>query len=531
MPNPHVQAMSAGLSSRSKFWVDGLTNHKDRAFVNRVMTYIHDGINIDFDGIRNSQESINWPSSFEFSAHVTDYIQEYIEFGSITGPLLEIPDVFKVSPLGAFQKKRSGKIRIIHDLSWPPGNSVNDFISKKDHTVSYTSIDEAILLCKRFDTPFLCKTDLKAAYMTCLVREEDRPLLGFKWDSKSYFWNSIPFGLRSAPFAFNQLADALHYIIIQKDAPCYLLHYLDDYLCISGSYQDAKISLDIMLNVFIDSGFRIQDSKTEGPVRNLEFLGLFLDTEDSQLRISTDRLSEILDLLQTWSEMSYCSKRQLLSLIGKLSFCSKVIKEGRRFMRRLISLSKRMRNLHHKTRITIQAQHDIAWWRACIAKHNGICFFNIIWNDIDSIHMYTDASDIAAGVYVGGKWSWRPFVGSHLWLSQMPIAFRELYAVVLGIALFGKFMVNKNLSLHIDNMAIQISVNSGVCKEPRIMGLLRSFYYYVCLYHINYKSFYIGTSDNAISDSISRSDWVRFRSLCPEAAVVMTPPCDIIWDF
>ena len=499
--------------------------------MNLVLDYVCHGINIDYTGDRDSIYSSNWPSSKEFEIDIDNFIREFIDFGSISGPLKEIPDSFHVSPIGAFKKKRNTKVRVIHDLSWPPGHSINDFISKSDHTVSYTTIDAAVEFCKNYNTPYLCKTDLKSAYMSCLVRDEDRHLLGFSWRGKYYFFNCIPFGLRSAPFAFNKLADAIHYIIEQKNLPCNLLHYLDDFLCISGSRDDAKKSLDVILDTFIKSGFRIQNSKTEGPVRNIEFLGIYMDTENSQLSISYDRLCEITDLLNTWCSKIFCNKRELLSLIGKLSFCSKVVREGRRFIRRLIGLSKRMRNLHHKIRITTQAQHDIQWWLCCMKRHNGVSWFPKRWDSTTISCMFSDASNTAAGVYWCGQWTCRPFSGEYLWLSQKDIAYREMYAVVLGVAVFGPELSNTSLHMFIDNIAVQQSVNTGVCKEPGIMGLLRSLYYYTSVYNISYRSFHIGTLDNSISDSISRLNWVRFRQLCPEAAAVMRPPGWVILDF
>ena len=287
----------------------------------------------------------------------------------------------------------------------------------------------------------------------------------------------------------------------------------------------------MVIEVCEKAGFRIQHSKTEGPCRNIEFLGIYINTEDRYLQISYERMCEILDLLREWSTKTYCSKRELLSLIGKLSFCSRVIDNGRRFIRRLIGLSRRMKNLYHKTKITAQAFHDIGWWLASIKTHNGVSMFPGEWLTRESVCMYTDASDIAAGVFVEGRWTYRPFSGQYDWLKLKTIAFRELYAVVLGVALFGPSLRDRKLSMYIDNSAVQHCVNTGTCKEFGIMGLLRSLYYYTGLHNINYRSFYISTTENVVSDAISRENWRKFREVCPSADVAMTPPIDFILDF
>ena len=53
-------------------------------------------------------------------------INQECNLGRIAGPfpLLPIPNLV-ISPLGLIPKAEHGKFRIIHDLSFPKGNSVN----------------------------------------------------------------------------------------------------------------------------------------------------------------------------------------------------------------------------------------------------------------------------------------------------------------------------------------------------------------------------------------------------------------------
>ena len=75
-------------------------------------------------------------------------------------------------------------------------------------------------------------------------------------------------------------------MMVQRGASPTLLHYLDDYCCIAGSEEEAKRSLQIMVETATLAGFQVQESKTGGPSRVLEFLGITLDTPKKQLRIS-----------------------------------------------------------------------------------------------------------------------------------------------------------------------------------------------------------------------------------------------------
>ena len=76
----------------------------------------------------------------------------------------------------------------------------------------------------------LSKIDLKNAFRLIPVRQADWNLLGIHWKDKYYIDTCLPFGLRSAPFLFNQLADAIHWILHQQYGVHHLLHYLDDFL-------------------------------------------------------------------------------------------------------------------------------------------------------------------------------------------------------------------------------------------------------------------------------------------------------------
>ena len=83
--------------------------------------------------------------------------------------------VIRTSPLGAFLKKGKKKTRVVHDLSYPEGESINTGISKENSTVQYVTVQDALVLCEQVDEAWLGKYDLQDAYLSCPVREEDKP--------------------------------------------------------------------------------------------------------------------------------------------------------------------------------------------------------------------------------------------------------------------------------------------------------------------------------------------------------------------
>ena len=524
-----------GIHHRIAFWQSELENHPDVKFIKSLIDGLINGIGTGYTGPAFSIISTNWPSSRIFSDKVTEFVKKNLAIGAIEGPLKNLSTNFHCSPLGAFKRNDITKVRVIHDLSWPPKKSINDFISKDDFSMTYSTIDDAVKLCQKYSEPWLGKTDLHAAYTYCFVKEDERDLLGFSWDignGQEFFkYATIPFGIRSGPKNFDMFARGLLYIMQKNGVSKDSLNYLDDYLLVCDTREKCQLDLEIMVEVANKCGFKIQPEKTAGPSRVIEFLGIILDTKSRELRISEVRMHEMCELIQDWLSREVVSKRQLLSFIGKLSFCSKVIRDGFRFLRRLITLSKRVRNLHHTISLTNQAKLDILWWQKCIITHNGVTMFPRHWALSEAVLTSTDASDIAVSAIYGKKWAYEMFVGDKKWLKSMSIAYRELYAVLLCVSTFGEDLRNKMVAMYIDNQGMMASINSGKSKNPQIMSLIRSLYYLTTKYNIHYKAIFLNTFQNAVADSASRGQWVRFRTLHPSADVLPTQPVYFELDF
>ena len=88
-----------------------------------------------------------------------------------------IPDL-QVNRFGVMPKgHNTGKWRLITDLSFPPGASVNDGIDPDLYSLSYTSIDEvAKLVVQHGVRALLAKADIESAYRLIPVHPQDRPL-------------------------------------------------------------------------------------------------------------------------------------------------------------------------------------------------------------------------------------------------------------------------------------------------------------------------------------------------------------------
>ncbi len=148
---------------------------------------------------------------------VDEYVQSEVAKGNIFGPFdpVTLPSVH-TNRFGVIPKKhKPGSWRLITDLSYPAGRSVNDAINKQCCSMKCISvIDMANAAVALGRGTLIAKIDIKAAYRLVPVCPEDR-----QW---------LPFGLRSAPKNFNALADALECVVAEKGVE-HLYHYLDDF--------------------------------------------------------------------------------------------------------------------------------------------------------------------------------------------------------------------------------------------------------------------------------------------------------------
>ena len=253
----------------------------------------------------------------------------------------------------------------------------------------------------------MSKIDLKNAFRLIPVRPEDRNLLGICWRNKFYIDTCLPFGLRSAPYLFNQLSVAIHWILQNSYGVQYLLHYLDDFFTAgpADSLQCAE-NLQSMFTLCRDINAPIKMSKVEGPTTSLIFLGIHLDSKTMEASISDERKCALLDELSWMRHRVKCTKRELLSLIGKLSFCCKVVPSGRIFLRRMIDLSNTVTQLHYHISLTTEARLDIQWWLEFLPSWSGTSLIlNTRWTPSPALNLYTDASGMhGRGAYWDGRW-------------------------------------------------------------------------------------------------------------------------------
>ena len=273
------------------------------------------------------------------------------------------PPGIHTSPLGVIRKKnKPSKWRLIVDLSSPAGFSINDGILQEHSSLRYTSLDHLASLVNSVGRgTLLVKAGIKEAYRMIPIHPHDQYLLGVQWNGHYYIDRMLPFGLCSAPKIFSAVADGLQWILTQYGIT-HLLHYLDDFISVAVSMNQAMKQKYTLVSIFQCLGVPLEQSKLVGPSTCLTFLGIQVDTEALLLRLPKEKLE------QPKQELSHCilrktiTKRELQSLTGLLQFATKVIRPGRTFLRQLYTMQSIGSHSGHHIRLNSVARADIMWW-------------------------------------------------------------------------------------------------------------------------------------------------------------------------
>ena len=108
-----------------------------------------------YEGPCENSFSNNHISVSKLSAEVERKVKIELSKGRFEGPFKNTPfRNFKVSPLAIIPKRQPDSFRLIHDLSFPRGNSVNSYIPIHTYhefsKVTYETLDHIVALVQQF---------------------------------------------------------------------------------------------------------------------------------------------------------------------------------------------------------------------------------------------------------------------------------------------------------------------------------------------------------------------------------------------
>ena len=516
-----------------------LAKYPNRKAALELQSGFEAGFRIGFSGVRKARESRNQKSVMDNKRVACEKIRKEIKLNRVAGPF-EAPPMADLhcSPLGLVPKKQvigeQLEYRLIHNLSYPKGESVNDNISHELCTVKYARFDSAVVLMQAAGINCdLAKSDIKSAFRLLPVHPLDYSLLGFKCEGKYYYDRALPMGCSISCNKWEMFSTFIEWYLKSRVAEGNAMHYLDDFLFVGadGSNECANLLSDFHTVCSI-LGVPIANEKTEGPVKKLVFLGLLLDSEKQTVEVPRDKLQELREKINKALSQKKIQLKALQSLIGSLNFVCRAVGPGRPFLRRLICSTKGLKQPLHVTRVTAAMKDDLHMWLKFLDRFNGVSLFReVAWTSNGDYEFYTDAAaSIGLGIYVKGKWAQARWNGRFKnETSNNNITFLELFPIVAAVNMFGDIIRNKRVLFHCDNAAVCEIISSQTSKCDRVMDLVRPLVLDCLRLNVIIKARHIRGLDNKLADSLSRFQMQTFHQAAPQADALPTTIPDYLW--
>ena len=522
---------TVALKGRSPIKVDRLVRllklFPQKMAAESIRSGFTQGYTIGYRGPRQAIMARNQKSVRDRMDIARQKIQQEIDLGRVAGPFDTLPfPHMRISPLGLVEKSQKGKFRLIHNLSFPQGNSVNEYIDDADATVRYLKFDEAVEMIAAMGAGArIAKADLKDAFRLLPINRGDFDLLGFSLDGKYYYDMCLPMGLKISCRLFEEFSTFLNWFMDKLVGEGFTCHYLDDWLFISPQGQGYCMHvLTRFLALCRFLGIPVADEKTVLPCTCLTFLGLQIDTVKQEVQVPADKLSACILMLHRVRQKTSISLRELQCLLGHLNFLSRGVRGGRPFLQRLVNLSRGLSSEPPPIYLSDEAKADIDMWVQFLGEFNGtVIILPSEWLSSEVLHLYTDAAkSMGFGAFFRGGW----FKGSWAQVGVNPgnsIAYLEYVPVLLALLVWGTELANTKIIFHSDNKAVVQIINRQSSRCVHIMKLVRRLTR-ACLHHnILLKGRYIRGAANIIADSLSRFDMHTFFQEVPTADVQPTP--------
>ena len=483
-------------------------------------------------------------------------VMKEVKLGRYAGPFekREIPfKNFIQSPIGLVPKA-GGQTHLIFHLSYDFDNgnrSLNAETPAELCSVKYRDLDHAIKNCllllkeanqmandKMMAVIYYCKSDLKSAFRILSVL-----VLHHKWlllmaehpetGERFYFIKKcLPFGASISCALFQEFSNALHhiteYLIKKKNR---LTNYLDDFLFISWLKNECNWIMDQFLRMWERINCPVSMEKSEFATEQIIFLGVLLNGIYHCLCIPEGKRLKAINQIKLMLSKKKATIKEIQQLTGILNFLQKAIVPGCAFTRRLYSKlttrDKKGRRLkqHHHMYLDKEFRDDCKVWLEFLDqeadRQRVLCrpFLDLdMFSTSEELNFYTDASGkISYGCYFMGNWTCGHVWTRELLMKDPSIEFLELFALCAAILTWEDHekLVNSGIVIFCDNQAVVGMINNTSSSCPACMKLIRVLVLNCLKYNRRISVKYVKSSDNILTDSLSRQRWYIFWENAP----------------
>ena len=324
--------------------------------------------------------------------------------------------------------KASGGRRPIIDLS-----TLNLFV-----VVSKTA--QSVLLSV-WRNDWMVSIDLKDAYLQIPIHPQSRRFLRFTAGGRAWQFKVLCFSLSTAPQVFTQVMALVSGFLHRLGAQ--MLRYLDDWLIMASSREEACWARDTVLQLCLELGIVVNLEKLSlFPSLTIAYLGIKIESQTFRASLTPLRIEKFFLIVEEFLSSKVQSAKFWRVLLGHLALLMHLV-PGRQLRMRALQLALK-RGWNFMDNLVLVLWDTLLWWCAEGRLEEGVSFVvqspdHMIWSD---------ASDQGWGAAVADQ------LASGLWLEGeelLSLNHRELLAVGRGLSQLRRFLRGHVVEVFSDN--------------------------------------------------------------------------------
>lgn len=504
-PNCLFPQMNIPTNLNIPLWENLLHKYRDH----QLVYYLKYGFPLDLNKSLEFHPTTRIDNHKTAQAHprsVIKYLDTETKLGAILGPFKNPPiQDLHCSPMLTRPKQGTDNRRVIVDLSWPHGNSINDSINDSTYMgtlfkLKFPSVDNITeRIVKLKGNCLLYKIDLQRAFRHLKLDPRDINSTGLQFENQYYVDTAIPFGYRHGSACMQRLTDSLRWIMHKKGF--FVMNYIDDLIgCDEPSL--AIQGFEYLKSLIPKLGLTISSSKLYVPQNSIPCLGIDVDISSGVISIPSEKLEEIVQTCQAWQNKVKTHKRALQSLVGSLLYIHKCVRPARLFVNRILATLREAPD-SGAVRLDRNFLKDIAWFNQFLPHFNGRVYFNKD-NQNPVTSMYVDACLTGLGGY------WNDLIYAYP-VSHIPalplnhsIVHLEMVNVYVALKVWKSKLRGQTVIINCDNFAVVSTLNSGKALDNFLLTVARNVWMLTAIYDIELQVVHIPGKINVKADILSR---------------------------
>ena len=482
--------------------------------------------------------------------HVTDTVALGVKNGIYCGPFDTCPKNATVNSVQTAPKPR-GKVRIIMNHSMPKGSSVNDFVVK-DRYPAYMGGMKEILWALNFVGvgAWFAKVDWNQAYKHLSVMARQRQLQWFLWLGKYFFERCLIFGTISSVGLYDRFARLIVLIAVGfLSYPSRLvIQHLDD-VCVIGKEGMVNKFYDTYREICSDTGVSLQEprdaaeDKAFGPTQRGSMLGVWFDTNEWIWWIANDKVVRYVHSLQNMLKVDLISQREIWSVVGKVLYVAYLIPGSKYHISELLKINSQFEDGNEMVLLSKRVKSQLKWWIPMvrlagrglpIPKPYDAC-------PVDALEADSDAAGgskkpgAGCGIIFGKAWTqvfWPEIVNSEAKCLcgakyKHQLSLLELVGHLLHVSVFPEEVMNRVIRTNIDNAGTVVNAKKGRSLKCQLTDSLVRAINHIAV-ALNARAYVekverCSTREAKAADALSKSDFKKFKELCPDAESLPRP--------